>query len=169
MNSLPLEIERKYIIKMPDMSLIESQNGYTKSDITQIYLESVSGVTHRVRSRAFDEKTVYTETKKIRIDKMSSIEDEREISKDEFLRLSNNQKQGTKAVCKTRFTLRHENFILEIDVYPEWQKTCIMEIELESEAALVKIPDFIEILKEVTGDRKYTNAAMAEKFPEELI
>ena len=169
MNSLPLEIERKYIIKMPDMSLIESQNGYTKSDIMQIYLESVGGVTHRVRSRAFDEKTVYTETKKIRIDKMSSIEDEREISKDEFLRLSNNQKQGTKAVCKTRFTLRHENFILEIDVYPEWQKTCIMEIELESEAALVKIPDFIEILKEVTGDRKYTNAAMAEKFPEELI
>ena len=45
--------------------------------------------------------------------------------------------------------------------------TAIMETELDSREKQVKIPSFIEILREVTGDKAYSNAGMSRRFPEE--
>ena len=42
-----------------------------------------------------------------------------------------------------------------------------MEIELEKREESVEIPDFIEIIRDVTGDKAYSNAAMARAFPTE--
>ena len=82
--SIPVEIERKFVIAMPDISFISTLDGYSFSDIEQTYLCSDEGVTRRVRARKYQGRTVYTETKKMRIDKMSAHEDEREISREEY-------------------------------------------------------------------------------------
>ena len=165
-----VEIERKYVIKMPDLARLVTEAEYTESRIVQIYLSSEAGVTHRVRSRSFsDNVTVYTETKKTRIDGMSAHEEEKEISESEFLTLSKGIKAGTRPVIKTRYTFLLGGVTFEIDVYPDWNKTAIMETELKSREESVKMPPFIEIVREVTGDRSYSNAAMAESFPRELI
>lgn len=168
MEKLPLEIERKYIIKMPDLSALNKKEGYSRSKISQIYLSSAPHVTHRIRSREYDGKTVYTETKKIRVDKISAIEDEREISGEEFEKLSLLKRPDTKVIEKERHTFLYGGFMIEIDVYPEWKRTCIMEIELETRDEVASIPDFIEIISEVTGNKKYSNAAMSKAFPEEI-
>ena len=163
-----VEIERKYIIEKPDIGVIEKMNGYTVSDIVQIYLPAAAGQTHRVRSRSYGDKTVYIETRKIRIDKMSVTEIERELDKEEFLRLSENILEGTRPIIKRRHTFDMGGVIAEIDVYPEWERTCIMETELPSRDTEVKMPSFIRIIAEVTGDKRYSNAAMSRSFPEEL-
>lgn len=168
MNSIPVEIERKYIIRIPSEEKMYSCEGYTVSEIQQIYIESFPRVTHRVRRRKKNGKTVYTETKKIRIDKMSSYEDEREISERDFLSLSNNIKKGTVPIEKVRHTFDYLGQTFEIDVYPKWKNTCILETELESRDKRVEFPDFIKIIKEVTGDKAYSNASMAASFPVEL-
>ena len=168
MENLPLEIERKYIIKMPDLLALIEKEGYSHSKISQIYLLSAPHVTHRIRSREYDGKTVYTETKKIRVDKISAIEDERKISKEEFEKLSLLKRPGTNVIEKVRYTFLYSGFMIEIDVYPEWKRTCIMEIELKTSDEAPNIPDFIEIISEVTGNKKYSNAAMSEAFPEEV-
>lgn len=167
--SIPVEIERKYVIVMPDTDTLRSQSGYTVSEIEQTYIESAEHVTHRVRARRYADRVVYTETKKVRIDKMSAIEDEREISEREYLDLLAKRKTGTHTVRKTRHTFEHAGQIFEIDVYPEWVRTAVMETELESRGQTVSMPDFIRIVAEVTGDKKYSNASMSQIFPEELI
>ena len=43
-----------------------------------------------------------------------------------------------------------------------------METELESREEEVEFPSFIEILREVTGDKAYSNAAMSRTFPAEI-
>lgn len=164
---MSIEIERKYIILMPSIKAMMQLDEYSSSEILQIYLNGESGVTHRVRSRKSGADTVYTETKKVRIDKMSSHEDECEISAEDFERLSLNIKDGTSPIRKTRHTFRFEGQLFEIDVYPEWKKTCILETELETRDKTVDFPDFIEIIEEVTGNRAYSNAAMAASFPSE--
>jgi len=164
-----VEIERKYIIKMPSESILSAQNGYTVSKIVQIYLSSEADVTHRVRMRSFGDRVVYTETKKTRIDFISSHEEENEITEAEFCELSGKIKNGTRPVIKTRHTFVLDEVTFEIDVYPEWQNTAIMETELKSREETVKMPSFIEIVKDVTGDKNYSNASMAYAFPEELI
>ena len=161
-----LEIERKYIIKMPDFKELSLQKDYTADSITQIYLSS-ENATHRVRRRSGDGGTVYTENIKIRVDSMSAIEKEREITEAEFLTLVSDQKPGTRAIEKVRHCFEFENQIFEIDVYPQWHKTAIMETELDSREKTVAMPPFIHVVREVTGIREYSNAAMSYSFPPE--
>ncbi len=167
METTPIEIERKYIIKIPDIKEMESAENYRKSDIEQIYLTSLPTVTHRIRKRETLGKTVYTETKKLRIDRISAYEDEREITKEEYEALSKNRRNKTRPVLKTRYTFSYRNQIFEVDVYPSWKTTCILETELKSRDDVVIFPSFIKIIKEVTGERGYSNAKMAESFPKE--
>ena len=162
-----IEIERKYIIKMPSLKEMQSMEDYTESKITQIYLESARGVTHRVRSRVYGGQAVYTETKKTRIDEMSVYEDEREISESEFAEKSKNIDKSTRPIFKTRHTFFYKGATFEIDAYPEWKKHAIMETELENREAVYEIPTFLEILSEVTGEKEYSNASMSKRFPPE--
>ena len=164
-----VEIERKYVIAMPNIDLLRLQESYTVSEILQIYLPSKLGETHRIRRRAYEGKTVCTETRKIRLDKMSSTEIEREINLFEFENLAKEPLFGTKPISKLRHTFIYEGQLFEIDVYPNWSKTAIMETELDSREREVKIPSFINIIREVTGDKSYSNASMSRRFPEELI
>ena len=55
----------------------------------------------------------------------------------------------------------------EIDIYPEWKKQAILEIELKDENEEVTMPEGIKVIREVTGDPAYTNHEMARKMPEE--
>lgn len=163
-----IETERKFIISKPDLAVLRAQAEYTSSDIVQIYLVSSPRVTHRIRSRTYPGGTVYTETTKMRISGMSAYEDEREITEAEFVSLSEQIDPDTTPITKTRHTFVHGGQLFEIDVYPNWHTTAIMETELDSEDTAVEIPDFISIIKEVTGIRAYSNASMSRVFPTEI-
>ena len=167
--STPIEIERKFVIAMPDVSALSAIDGYSASDIDQTYLSSAPHVTRRVRARSYSDHTVYTETKKVRIDKMSALEDEREITESEYADLLREIAEGTVTLRKTRHTFPYFGRTVEIDIYPDWQKSCILEVELKSEDEELILPDFIRVIKEVTGDRRYSNASMSREFPTELI
>ena len=162
-----IEIERKYIIMKPDVEILRALPGYTVSEITQTYLTSTDGSTRRVRKRDFGDHVIYTETKKIRIDKISSEEREREISEEEYLGMLSEKRSDSRPVEKTRHTFKYMGHTVEIDIYPRWKSTCIMETELESREEEVIYPPLIKIVREVTGEKRYSNAAMAREFPEE--
>ncbi len=163
-----VEIERKYVIEKPDVEKMRACDGYTASEIVQIYLASPIGVTRRIRSRAYPDRISYFETSKIRIDKMSSHEFEREIDKAEFDSLATLADPQRRPIIKTRYTFTYSSQLFEVDVYPEWERTCIMETELKTRDTEVEFPDFIHVVSEVTGDKRYSNAGMARAFPEEL-
>ncbi len=162
-----IEIERKYIIMKPDLDLIKSISGSTVSEIVQTYLLSEGGVTHRVRRRTKDGITRYFETRKTRIDRMSVVEEEGEIAHEAYTELLSQIDPTSHPIHKTRYTLDHEGLTLEIDVYPEWQNTAILEVELPSRDTEPAFPDFIKIIREVTGEKRYSNAAMSCAFPRE--
>lgn len=169
MSAVGIEIERKYIILMPDTEMLSSLEGYTESEIVQTYLSSPPGVTRRVRKRSFSDITRYYETGKTRIDNMSSVEEEGEISADEYEKLLAEILDGTRPILKKRYTFIYKEQVFEIDIYPEWQRSAIMETELPSRDADPEIPYFIKILREVTGDKAYSNASMSRVFPREII
>lgn len=57
----PLEIERKYLIRYPDIPVLEQAEGYSKTDIEQTYLKNDgSPFGGRVRKRGADGKYTYT-------------------------------------------------------------------------------------------------------------
>lgn len=164
-----IEIERKYVIAMPRVSDMRALNKYSSSEITQTYLSSLPGITHRVRRRVYDDGRVeYTETVKKRISLTSSYEDERHIDREEYESLAAKIMPFTRQLKKVRHTFEYGGQLFEIDVYPEWENSCIMETELASEGMRVEFPDFIEVIEDVTGKFEYSNASMSRSFPPEL-
>ncbi len=168
-KSTPIEIEKKYVILMPDAEKMTKYESYGKSEIRQTYLSSDENVTRRVRHRIYSDRDEYTLTEKRRIDKMSSYEDEREITEDAYRLLLSEMREGTHTVKKIRHTFVYLGKLIEIDVYPEWEHTAIMETELEKREERIALPDFIRVIADVTGVKKYSNASMSCEFPKELI
>ncbi len=163
-----IETERKYVIIKPNVNVLMSQNGFTSSDITQIYLFD-KDKTHRIRKRIYsDGKEEYTENTKRRISSLSSIETEEEISRERFCELERQIAPNSSAVQKTRITFSYSGKVFEVDIYSEWDNTCILEVELENENEQIDFPDFISVVRDVTGDRKYSNHSMAYEFPCEI-
>lgn len=163
-----IETEKKYVIEMPDVLFLSTLENYTESEIEQIYLNT-EGVTHRIRRRKMGERVVYTETEKRRISPMSVIETEKEIDEVKYNELKKNRKENSKILVKTRYTFDFLGHTIEIDVYPKWQKSAIMELELKSEGESFSLPPFIKLIKDVTGLFEYSNAKMSVSFPPELI
>ena len=65
-------------------------------------------------------------------------------------------------IRKTRYCLTFGKQYFEIDVYPFWQDKAILEIELSDESDQICFPDMIRVIKEVTDDPTYKNAALAK-------
>ena len=164
MNQNGYEIERKFLIRRPEEAWLEkSAQG---SDIIQTYLKTeAAGHSDRVRRRAGKDGVVYTHTVKRRISDLRREEQEREISEAEYRTLLQRADPERRTIRKRRYVLPYDGKDFEIDVYPFWQDRAVMEIELADEAEAVKLPPEIEIIKEVTRDRHYTNAALAREIP----
>lgn len=163
-----IETERKYVILKPDMAIISKSDGFTESKITQIYLLDRE-ITHRIRKREYlGGITEYTENTKRRISSMSAIESEAQITEEKFESLRVQIDPKTQPIEKTRVTFLYSGNVFEIDIYPAWADTCILEVELESEDEKIAFPSFIKVVKEVTGMREYSNHSMAYNFPKEL-
>ena len=164
-----VEIERKFIIELPDFEKMREMSGYECREITQAYMPTKDGVSHRIRKSAGIGGVIYTETKKRRIDEMSAIEDERVITKEQYLNLFEARDSELNVLYKCRHSFEFSGQVFEIDVYPEWTLSCIMETELKAKEDNPEIPPIIKIIREVTGERKYTNHSMARSFPKEIF
>ena len=159
----PLEIERKYLIKYPDINVLENSPFCKGVDIQQIYYVDSEGKRLRVRKRGENGEYVYFKTEKRQITPTVRIEIESKISKDEYISILDNKDNITGIIEKRRYCLVYAGQYFEIDVYPFWDDKAIMEIELCDENEAIVFPDYIEIVKDVTDDINYRNSSLANK------
>jgi len=149
---------------MPDAAFLKRAS---VSTIVQTYLVNEEGFTERVRIRSFEGKTVYTHTLKRRISGFTRSEDEREIDRQEYELLLKRADPARSSISKRRYCLDFIGHTLELDVFSFWGDRAILEIELHSEGELLYLPEELEIFREITSDRRYTNASLARQVPME--
>ena len=158
----PLEIERKFLIEYPDLKWLESQPNCRKVDIIQTYLKSKPDEEIRVRQRGADGSYIYYETIKRTVTGMKRVEIERRLTQKEYLGRLMDADTTRRQIRKTRYCLMYENQYFEIDVYPFWTDRAIAELELADEQQPVVFPKKLKIIREVTDDPAYKNAALAK-------
>lgn len=157
----PMEIERKYLIRYPDIQWLEMQPNCRRIDIIQTYLKSSPNEEVRIRQRGENGHYVYYQTIKREITGVKRVEIERRLSQKEYLSLLMNADTAKHQIRKTRYCLLYENQYFEIDIYPFWDNKAIAEIELSCEQQRVVFPEKLKIIREVTDDPYYRNASLA--------
>lgn len=166
-NQTPLEIERKFLISKPSDKEMIKFNIISKSYIEQIYLKAENnGISERIRKRVFENKTQYTHTQKRKITNAKRVEIEKEITGEEFESLKKRKDEHLKTICKIRYVFKYNNQTFEMDFFDFWDSVCFMEIELQDENDKIDFPPFVNLLCELTDDKKFTNHAIAKKVPD---
>ena len=150
---LTLEIERRWLIKVPD-----NIDDFPFHRIEQAYLSPESGFQGRIRR--LDDKFIYTEKARTGSSAVR-IENEKEITEEEYLSLKNQTILNT--IRKRRYLIPYGGLTFELDVFentadPDYG---LMEAELENETDSPDVPPFVEIIQEVTNDQYYTNRNLA--------
>jgi len=159
---VPYEIERSFLIDIPDFVKISSQTSINKVDILQFYLKSENGIERRIRQRGEKGNNLYFYTEKVGSDKTQRVERERRIAGEEFLTLSREIDTSLKPIAKERYCFLWESVYYELDVYPFWNDKAILEVEMSTKDQELVIPPFINVIKEVTKDERYKNRSLAE-------
>ena len=160
MNNEPLEIERKFLIRYPDLEMLEKTCS-RKYCIVQTYLLSDNTKSRRIRKRESTDGTDYWYNEKVRLSDMTRIEHEREISEEEYLELMKEADSDARTIFKTRYCIPSGEHCFEVDVFPEWNDRAFAEVELEDEKQAFEFPDCLALIREVTADRRYTNLSLA--------
>ncbi len=163
------EIERKFLVEFPDVSLLDVKR---RIAIVQTYLKSGSNGSQR-RVRYVDENgsVKYTYTEKIFLTPVTREENESEISGEMYQQLLKEHRGDCPPVEKVRYCFDYEGQLFEMDKYPFSDKLAIMELELSSPEQAIDFPDKVRVIKEVSDDPRYSNAALAAAgtFPEQQI
>lgn len=165
----PLEIERKYLIAYPDLALLD-EKCTKKIEMVQTYLLGTEGGTsRRVRKSTVDGVTYYRKNEKRKINGTTRIEEQGTIDEKEYNLLLGFADETRHPIEKTRWCIPLGELTAEVDVFTFWMDRAICEVELPTEDTPVTLPDYLHVIKEVTDDPRYTNAALArEVVMEEL-
>lgn len=160
---VPIEIERKFLLKRrPDLRFSELREAVRVS-IEQMYLLTSDGSESRIRKRSQWNHSTHYQTRKTSIPGKASVRHETEkiITPTEYIGLQRLRDLSAQVVRKSRYCFVYKNQHFELDEFIEPKKLWLLEIELTEENDKIDLPPFLDIEREVTGEEKYSNYAIA--------
>lgn len=155
----PLEMERKFLV----VSVGEIPCSRT-CEIYQTYIILPDGEKSRIRARGENGSFLYFQTTKEDISDVCRKEEERRLTRDEYLELLTLADPQKRTIHKLRTCFAYHNQYFELDTFlaPSLQDM-LLETELSSEEQRVDLPPFVKIVADVTAEKKYHNSQIAKK------
>lgn len=168
--SIGVEIERKFLVSIPVKEQLEQLNIVSEKHIVQTYLHrGKSGTQRRVRSIRENDQEKYYYTEKQFISPIKRIEEEYEISRTEYENRLRDADGELVPVIKTRYCFEYSGQLFELDIYPYSDEYAVLELELSDPKQEIFFPENINVIKDISADKAYSNAALAKagRFPEQ--
>ena len=103
----------------------------------------------------------YIYTFKEKISDLTRYEFEKAITREEYLQLLTRKTPDTITIEKDRHSFSYAGLTYELDIYSFWEDRATLEAEVDSEDTPIPIPPCVELIKEVTLDRRYNNSQLS--------
>lgn len=133
-----------------------------ESDITQTYLVAEPGCEVRLRRRVWDGEAVNVHRTKRRVSDTELIETERQLSTNLYHSLLQQADPYRQTIHKRRQSLIWKGQYMEIDTFlSPVDDLVILETKGVEEREEVKLPPFLKVIEEVTGNSRYYNYNIA--------
>lgn len=158
---VPFEIRRRFLIDYPDTAALEALPGCHREDLEQVYLRSEEDEEIRIRRSTSEDGEVFYLTRRRLHDGQRRLEAEGRLSEREYMQFMTNADPERRPIRKVRYRLIWNSQHYEIDLYPFWTNQAVLEVSLRSEDERVRIPSFLRVQKEVTGNAYYEVSSLA--------
>lgn len=161
------EIERKLLIAYPDPEALAATTGVRILCLSQTYLTAPAGETRRVREIREGEQVRYIATTKRRISGCRAVEEERELTADEYAAALAERDPALATVRKTRYCIPCGSHTAEVDLFDFTREWALCEVELADESENFTLPATLQVLRDVSDDPYYKNVNLAKILPRE--
>ena len=163
---VPIKIEKKFLVKKPDLEKLLEQENCQKLFIKQTYLLSNDKkVEKRLRQIGKDGNYSYFYGIKQHLSGSTSSILEEKINKKEYNLLRTTADSRLKEITKERYCFVYNNLYFKLDIYHFWKYVAILEVELTEENQEFETPFLINVIRDVTDDKNFKNIAIAKKIP----
>ena len=159
----PGEVKRKFLIKFPDVDILENDENCRKVEVVRTYLKAGDGEEIRVRKRRAGEYYTYSLHSRTITANGDTVETERQLTPGEYDVLLKQADPQMRQIRKTRYCFTYEGHYFELDLYSLWHHQAIVEVEANSKKGDICFPDHISVIRELTGLSEYRNAVLARK------
>lgn len=157
----PPEIERKFLVEMPDLSEVEKLPGCRRVEIEQAYLPTANDERLRVRKWVEDGQAIYYKTRRRRLNG-KKIEVEERLTQRGYKEMLEEAGSALQLLHKTRYSISYDGQLFQLDLYPFWQDQAVVKLEMNEENGQVRLPPELKPIREVTGERAYKDYTLAE-------
>ena len=164
-----MERERKFLIRKPSEEVINDLGVREIFAIRQFYLVPVDEYERRIRIRKKDgHEPEYFYTEKKHVSFGVREENERKISRQEFLEYLYCVDFSRQPISKTRYVFDFRGNTFEIDIYDLESDFAILEVELYDINMNIDLPN-LQIIRDVTGEKGFSNGEISKtgKLPRE--
>lgn len=158
---MPYVAERKFLIRYPDVAAMESDPDCKRVNIVQTYLSSAPGEELRLRERESQGMCIYYLTRKYPSAGGHTVQTERRLTREEYELLLEQADPKRRQIRKARYYAFRDGSYYKIDVYPEWTDQAIAEVELQDGETDFTPPEWLQVIREVTGDERFRNSTLA--------
>lgn len=160
---IPIEVYKKYLVSIPDFESLKEKVNLTKVDMTRIYLLNEENENERsILQRGHFGDYAFYYTEKRHFDTFDRIEVERRLTKNEYVSLIGKADTRRKQINKTRYCFVWNNKYYELDVFEFWKDKAMLKVQLTDRDSEVEIPEFLQVIKDVSNNKNYTNYALAQ-------
>ena len=156
----PPEIERKFLVEMPDLERLEKLPGCRRVEIEQAYLPTTNDEKLRIRKWVEDGQAIYYKTRRRRVNGRR-LEVEERLTQRSYMEMMEEAGAALQLLRKTRYSIPYQGQQFQLNVYPFWTDQAIVKIELNEEDAQVQLPPELTPIREVTGEREYKDYTLA--------
>ena len=155
------EVERKFLIEYPNVEWLASRPGCRLVEISQTYLLSGPNEEVWIRAREDDGNYTYYETVKKPLDGETPLEIEHNLTQKEYMKRLADADPDRRTLCRKRYCFTYQGHYYEVDLFPFWPDRALCEVQLPHQDAPVALPPELKVIREVTDDAAYSNAALA--------
>ena len=160
---LPYRTKRKFLIEYPDINILEADNECHKVEVVRTYLLSNPGEEIRIRKRGTGNYFTYFLNTRITASTGEIIETEKQLTSDEYQVLELQADPEMRKISKKRYCFTFEKQYFELDLYSLWNDQAIVEVETSEIEKPIHFPEFVKVIRELTGVESYRNAVLARK------
>ena len=156
----PPEIERKFLVEMPELTALEKLQGFRRVEIEQAYLPTTNDEKLRIRKWVENGQAIYYKTRRRHVNGQR-LEVEERLTQRSYKEMLEEAGEALQLLHKTRYSLQYDGQLFQLDVYPFWAEQAVVKIELNEENGEVRLPPELKLIREVTGEREFKDYALA--------
>ncbi len=160
---IPFRTKRKFLIEYPNVDILEFDPDCHKVEVIRTYLRSDPGEEIRIRKRGIGNYFTYFLNTKITAATGEIIETEKQLTAEEYKLLEKQADPEMRHIYKTRYCFTYEEHYFELDLYTLWDDKAIVEVESTELNEEIHFPEYIKVIRELTGDERFRNAVLARK------